>query len=229
MDTGTGPLKKETLVEQAIKRMERMIETEAWPLGSRIPPEPELVQLFGVSRNSIREAVKSLIHVGVLEARQGDGTYVCSKSSLNAVLCNQFRKADDGEILEVRRCLEREIARLASKRRTNGDILEMQNWLRLTEEAYCMGDYDAYVQNDYRFHLAIASATHNRLMISLYDSIAESVQGTVGASIGRRVNQFVETMRIHKDLLGAIERQEEDRAANHVEELLSLMRRTLDS
>lgn len=202
------PLKKQTLVEQAIAQMEELIETGAWPIGSRIPPEPELVQTFGVSRNSIREAVKSLIHVGVLEARQGDGTYVNSKSSLNAMLLNQFRKADEREITEVRLCLEREMARLAAVRRTESDLNEMRSFLQLSIEACQAGDHSAYVQYDYQFHLAMAAATHNRLLVNLYESIAGDVQRTVIRSLMRNES----LVHLHEQLFDAIVQQDADLA-----------------
>jgi len=216
----SGPLKKQSLVEQAIGRIERMIETEAWPVGSRIPPEPELVQAFGVSRNCLREAVKSLVHVGVLEARQGDGTYVVSKSGLDALLGNRFRQAEESETVEVRACLEREIARLAARRRRNEDIEEIRNWLRLSGEAYRRGDLAEYVRSDYRFHLAIAYASGNRLLISLYENIADAVQRSVDTSTERGAVGFDETERLHGNLLAAIEERNPERAEEVVRELL---------
>ncbi|MBN3524422.1 FadR/GntR family transcriptional regulator [Paenibacillus apiarius] len=216
------PLRKQTLVEQAIERMEQLIQSESWPLGSRIPPEPELVQAFGVSRNSIREALKSLIHVGVLEARQGDGTYVCSKSSLNALLFHQLKKADERETAEVRFCLEREIARLAAERRTESDIEEMRKWLRLSGEAHRMGDDSAHVQHDYRFHLALATATHNRLLVSLYESIAGAVQQSVCASVMRSETRSAEMTLIHEQLIDAIEEQDVNEAELLVRRSLQL-------
>ncbi|BFH10500.1 GntR family transcriptional regulator [Paenibacillus dendritiformis] len=215
------PLKKQTLVEQAIERMEELIQSESWPLDSRIPPEPELVQAFGISRNSIREAVKSLIHVGVLEARQGDGTYVCSKSSLNAILHHQLRKADIREAAEVRFCLEREIARLAAERRTDADLDAMRRWLSQANEAFRLGDDDAYVRHDYQFHLALAAATHNQLLVNLYSSIADAVRQSVDLFI-KRSPQREKMACFHEELVDAIERQDGNAAQRLVRQLLEL-------
>lgn len=216
----TGPIKKQTLTDQAIQRVERMIETGVWPVGSRIPPEPELVRAFGVSRNCLREAIKSLIHVGVLEARQGDGTYVRSKSSLNAMLSHRFGKAAGDDIIEVRRCLEKEIARLAALRRTDDDVAELRKRLALAVEAYRAGDLDRYVREDFLFHLGIARATRNGLLISLYESISESVQRSVDAYLDHPENSFEDTIRLHERLLEAVSARNAEMAEQVVLDLL---------
>lgn len=215
------PVKKQTLVEQVIEQIEQLIQSDSWPLGSRIPPEPELMQVFNVSRNSIREAVKSLIHVGVLEARQGDGTYVCSKSSLNAILHHQLMKADRREAAEVRFCLEREIARLAAERRTDTDLEAMRRWLSLMSESFRIGDDDAYVRHDYQFHLALATATHNQLLVNLYSSIADAVRQSVDLFI-KRSPQREKMACFHEELVDAIERQDGNAAQQLVRQLLEL-------
>src|ERR1700759_1625593 len=66
------------VIDEVLAQMEDLVASGEWPVGSRIPPEPELVGHLGVGRNSVREAVRALSHAGVLEARQGDGTYVRS-------------------------------------------------------------------------------------------------------------------------------------------------------
>ena len=64
------------LVDQVIDQMRGAITAGEWPVGRRIPPEPELVTALGVGRNTVREAVRALSHAGLLEVRQGDGTFV---------------------------------------------------------------------------------------------------------------------------------------------------------
>ncbi|MBW7458333.1 GntR family transcriptional regulator, partial [Paenibacillus sepulcri] len=71
-----------TLVEQVARQIEAMIESGDWAVGTRIPAEPELMTQLQVSRNTLREAIRALIHAGLLKTRQGDGTYVSSSSAL---------------------------------------------------------------------------------------------------------------------------------------------------
>src|SRR3954447_7608676 len=70
------------LIEQVIEQLREQIIAGTWAIGSRIPTESELAQLTGTSRNTVREAVQSLVHAGLLERRQGSGTYVLAASEL---------------------------------------------------------------------------------------------------------------------------------------------------
>ena len=77
---------------------------------------------FGVSRNTLREAIQALIHNGVLQARQGDGTYILAANRFDASIQNQLKAAGLRDTLEVRFALERETAQLAAQRATEADI-----------------------------------------------------------------------------------------------------------
>jgi DNA-binding FadR family transcriptional regulator len=74
------------LSEQVVAQLEAQIAAGEWPVGSKIPAEPELVAALGVGRNTVREAVRALEHAGLLEPRRGDGTYVRATSDLGAAL-----------------------------------------------------------------------------------------------------------------------------------------------
>ena len=82
-----------------------MIESGKWGVGMRIPAEPELMNELNVSRNTLREAIRALIHAGLLKTKQGDGTYVCSSSALGAVLKKrQYFDADQYRPLQSYQC-----------------------------------------------------------------------------------------------------------------------------
>src|ERR1700754_628703 len=86
------------LVDQVIAQMREAIRAGDWRIGTRIPPEPELVQALGVGRNTVREAVRALSHAGLLEVRQGDGTFVRATSEISGAL----RRMCGDELREVR-------------------------------------------------------------------------------------------------------------------------------
>src|SRR5215216_7718561 len=90
------------LVDQVIAQLRGQIATGEWPVGSRIPTEPELVELLGVARNTVREAVRALAHNGLLDIRQGSGTYVVATSELAGVMHRRFADADPRHIAELR-------------------------------------------------------------------------------------------------------------------------------
>ncbi|MFD0823310.1 FadR/GntR family transcriptional regulator, partial [Micromonospora zhanjiangensis] len=104
---------RRTRIRQTIDRLRAAIEDGSWPLGSKIPTEPQLVEALGVGRNTVREAVRALVHAGVLECRQGSGTYVISTDELAGAVARQFPAARLAEVVEVRRAFEVEAARLA--------------------------------------------------------------------------------------------------------------------
>ena len=74
--------RRASVIGDVISQMETMVVSGEWPVGTRIPPEPELVAALGVGRNSVREAVRALAHSGMLEVRQGDGTWVRAANDL---------------------------------------------------------------------------------------------------------------------------------------------------
>src|SRR4051812_14827640 len=102
------------LCDQVIARLRHQITSGAWPMGSRIPTEPELVQQLGVARNTVREAVRALAHNGLLDIRQGSGTYVVATSELAVVMRRRFAAADRGHVIELRSALEVAAAGLAA-------------------------------------------------------------------------------------------------------------------
>jgi DNA-binding FadR family transcriptional regulator len=204
-----------TLTEQIAAQLDQLIQSGEWAVGQRIPAEPELVEQLGVSRNTVREAVKALIHAGLLEARQGDGTYVCSKSDLGAALNRRFKKSDLMEILEVRYALEREAVRLAAERRTEEDIEYLQQCLMNHKDA---GGKPEYVEVDLELHKAIVQATHNSILIDLYEHMTETVKATIHPA-SELQHQHDE---IHADLVKYIVEQNVDAAVDTVHRLIQL-------
>jgi DNA-binding FadR family transcriptional regulator len=99
------------LIDATVAQLRARITSGDWPVGSRIPPEPALVELLGVGRNTVREAVQSLVHAGLVERRQGSGTYVLSASELAVSMGRQIADARQRDVIEVRRSLEVEAAR----------------------------------------------------------------------------------------------------------------------
>src|SRR5688572_14543871 len=110
-----------------------------WPVGTRIPTEPDLVAALGVGRNTVREAVRALVHAGVLERRQGSGTYVTSRHELTGVMTRRLEGAEVTDAIEVRRAFEVEAARLAAIRRTPSDLKALDKALAAREAAWTSG------------------------------------------------------------------------------------------
>ncbi len=106
---------KQTLAEKVRKSLEQEIITGKYELGSKIPPETLLVQQFQVGRNTVREAVQSLIHLGLLEARQGSGTYVIAKDHFTASMMTLCQNVNNDDYNEFKNLLGRFILKNLSK------------------------------------------------------------------------------------------------------------------
>src|SRR5690349_24962417 len=98
-----GPVARpRALSDQVIATLRAQITSGEWAVGSRIPTEPVLVEQLGVARNTVREAVRALAHNGLLDIRQGSGTYVVATSELAAVLGRRFAAAPQHDVVELR-------------------------------------------------------------------------------------------------------------------------------
>ncbi|WP_326550923.1 FadR/GntR family transcriptional regulator [Micromonospora sp. NBC_01813] len=202
---------RQTLVRQVIESLREQIAVGDWPLGSRIPTEPRLAEALGVGRNTVREAVRALVHAGVLECRQGSGTYVVSTDELASAVARRCATAEWRETVEVRRAFEVEAARLAASRRTPDDLRLLDQALADREAAWRTGDLTQFVEADVALHQAILAAAHNDMLAELYASIGAAMRATVAEAVGPQMHpdQHVD----HARLVTAIRDGDPDRAA----------------
>ncbi len=163
------------LIDSAVEALSSRIASGEWPVGSRIPPEPSLVELLGVGRNTVREAVQSLVHAGLLERRQGSGTYVISNSELAVSIGREIAAARQRDVVEVRRALEVEAARLAARRRTSTDAASLMAHRDARAAAYLDGEIDRMVDTDLALHRAIVRTAANPVLLSLYENLIDAI------------------------------------------------------
>ncbi|GAA1257591.1 FadR/GntR family transcriptional regulator [Sphaerisporangium rubeum] len=171
-----------SLVDQVIEQLKDQITSGSWQMHAKIPTETVLAEQLGVGRNTVREAVRALTHAGLLECRQGDGTYVRATSELSGAMARRLRAAEHMEILEVRRALEIEAAKLAAVRRTEGDIELIEAALKRRDQAWMAADTDTFVEADLAFHIAVVEATHNRVLIDLYKDFSTALRASIAAA-----------------------------------------------
>ena len=169
------------LVNQVIDQLRGAIVAGEWPVGRRIPNESVLVEELGVGRNTVREAVRALAHAGLLDVRQGDGTYVRATSEVSGAL-RRLCGAELRDVLQVRRALEVEGARLAATHRTAGDVDEMRALLVLRDRHLGAGDADEFARADAEFHLAVVRSSHNAMLTELYRGLIEAVTASVATT-----------------------------------------------
>ncbi|MCO6009786.1 FCD domain-containing protein [Actinoallomurus purpureus] len=210
MNLGPVP-RRAALSDQVIARLRQQITSGAWPVGSRIPTEPELAERLGVARNTVREAVRALAHNGMLDIRQGSGTYVVATSELAGVMQRRFAAADRRDVTEVRGALEAAAAGLAAERRTEEDLRRLDALLERREKAWASGDRDLFVDADAAFHLSVVAASHNEVMAELYADLGQVIRDSLREHFGAELSP--EEYMDHARLLDAIRARDADTAA----------------
>src|SRR3954464_6761175 len=213
------------LIEQVIEQLREQIVAGTWAIGSRIPTQAGLAQLTGTSRNTVPEGGQSLVHAGLLERRQGSGTYVLAASEFAGAVGRRVATAHHVHVLEVRRTLEAGAARLAALHRTPDDVARLRGLIVERNAAARRGDVDAQIAADVAVHRAIGQAAHNPVLHELYenvfDTVSENVRSNLDLHGGADENE-------HVALVDAIEAQDPQRAeveaAGFLDELLALLR-----
>ncbi|GGM90103.1 FadR/GntR family transcriptional regulator [Streptomyces fuscichromogenes] len=203
--------RRSALSEQVIAELRNQITSGEWPVGSRIPTEPELVEQLGVARNTVREAVRALAHNGLLDIRQGSGTYVAATSELAGVMHRRFAEADPRHIAELRSTLESSAARLAAVRRTEKDLRQLDALLARREQAWRSGDAETFVTADATLHLAVVAASHNDVLTAMYADLGEVLREWLRADVGAELTP--QSYMDHTRLVEAIRAGDADAAA----------------
>jgi GntR family transcriptional repressor for pyruvate dehydrogenase complex len=214
------------LYEQIVQQIEESILKGELGEGSQLPAERDLAKQFGVSRTAVREAIKALQEKGLVDAFPGRGTFVTNGTS-NSMRRSLDRIIKSGEpdgwayLVEVREILEPEIAALAAVRASDQDLAAMRDAVQVMDHA--VGDSDTFIEADLDFHLALAEAAANPIVLSLIDSIVgllrEQRLRTFRVGGGPERGQFH-----HKRILEAIKRHDSQGARAAMQLHLSQVR-----
>jgi len=200
------PVRNVPLARQVADQIRQLISSGSWPVGGKIPGENELSVELGISRNSLREALRALVHAGLLEARPGDGTYVRAASELGVTLHRRVGAGDLEEAFEVRSMLEQRGAGLAAERATDAQLAAIRTALRQRDAARDSGDEAAYVAEDLAFHEAVVQAGGNSLLAELYAHLQDAVRTNITQTLAWDASARIESL--HHDLLAAIEQHQ---------------------
>lgn len=161
---GGQPTRGQSVVEQLRQRL----QDGTWSIGTKLPGEHELSAELGVGRNTLREALRSLVNAGLLTARRGDGTYVIATDDLEVALTRRVTPEERLHAMEVRSALEIEAARLAATRATPAEVEHLRH---LTEQRSIASrgpsDVD-FIRADLAWHDAVARAARNPILLEIY-------------------------------------------------------------
>ncbi|MEW2296215.1 FCD domain-containing protein [Streptomyces sp. NPDC006743] len=200
----SAPRRATSLSAQLVESLRSHIEAGGWPVGTRIPPEQALIEELGVGRSTLREAIGALVHLGLLEPRPGDGTYVRSASELQSVMVRRASSAKRDNVLELRTVLEEYAAGAAALRRDEEQLQQLRELLADADAAGDSQDTAAAVSVDALFHRAVVRASGNDLLIEMYDHLGTALTSSLGG-LPWDAAHAEEHARLHRQLVAAVE------------------------
>lgn len=222
-------LERTSIGLQAADAIKGLILSGELKPGDSLPPERELATMLGISRPSLREAIRVLSALNVVEPRHGGGTFVTSlqprelAQPINFLL--QVDRMAFRHLLEVRQVLEVGAARLAALRITDDQLAALRDLTGRAERA--LGRAERFLEFDFEIHTAIIEATGNPIYISLYQSIAdlslESRKRTARSAATRRAAHLG-----HLAIVAALSSRDADAAAAAMHDHLDVVRHALD-
>lgn len=199
------------LYSKIVEWLQADISSGKYKPGEKIPPEPELMKLYGVGRSTIREAIKTLAMSGILVVQQGSGTSV--NTNLEGLSIEQrLRRANVAEIQQVRRLLEKEVVRQAVENRSAEHLLSIGDALEARRQALLAEDLAAVMEADIAFHVAIARASGNSVLANLYYHFTLILRDFFSNRSTRGISRFAMNHYLHEELLQAIGQRDGRRA-----------------
>ena len=213
------PVRK-SLPRQIADMLEEQIRNNEYEIGDKLPPEPMLCEMFGVSRNTVREAIQSLTNSGLLETRQGDGTYVVAKERLQVEFFNIMNATTYQNIVEVRNLLEKHIVVSAIQNSTPEDLERIRDFLN--RRNHTGGSIREASEADLNFHMAVAEATHNDIILNIYRYVSEYFNEFIYEKLHQGAQDEKDIDRIHVLLYQAIQDRNVEMALDCVGRIIEL-------
>ena len=205
-------IERVNLTKSIIDQFETLISEGTLKPGEKLPPETKLAEELSVSRPALREALRALELVGVIQKKSGDGTYI-SEDIVSEPVKFMFlmKKNETHKLFEARKVLETGLAGIAAEKRSDEDIEkmraaldEMKKYLRSSRKKFLKGDMD--------FHMAIIKATQNEILGGLSIPLNELLlEGRAKKS--HTLEVLVKSIEQHEEILKAIERHDSARAS----------------
>lgn len=204
-------IKRLSLPEEMAGKLREQISNGQWKTDERLPTEPELMKLFGVSRSTVREAVRILSHSGWVRVQQGQGTFVESVLPDLMPFSHPLKNADEEHLDEVRMLLEKKVVEKACLNRTEKDLAEMEWFLSERKKYSERGDTEQCIDMDIGFHTSIAKASGNPILADLYHAFAVRLKAHF-IQFFKTSEDFSVSQELHEQLLQNIRRKNIDEA-----------------
>jgi len=209
-------IRTKKIYEEVADSLINMIKQGLLKPGDKLDSVEKLAEKFGVGRSAVREALSGLRSMGLVEMKQGEGTYVAefepAKFKLPVSTAFLMKTKHIKELYEVRKILEAGTAEIAALKHEDFDLEEIKNALNKMETANAYGDEEVAASADAEFHMAIAKASQNNLLINLMGSVSELINETIKDA--RQVllcfeNRSDKLLNEHKEIFEAIKKRDE--------------------
>lgn len=219
------PVNTISVVDEVVKRITDAILRKDLKPGQKIPTENEFCDKLGVGRNSLREAIKMLSALGILEIRRGDGTYIAEKISPSAfdslVYSVILQQSTPDEILELRKSLDIDVLELVINKATNEDILLLEDIHREFLSHLEKEDYEKIAIWDLQFHYALIDIARNpllgRIVKGVYALFWPSLENTL-----RRRKEYIGAYQKHGEIMEIITSRDKARIPSVIEKSLEV-------
>jgi len=212
-------IERKSLAEEVVSRLRQSISSGAFSVGEKLPIEADLMKMYGVGRSTIREAIKVLSNSGFLSVKQGSGTFVVSSFAANEPISMRLKRAQSSDLDEIRQILEMKIAEKAALKRTKTDLKKIRVCLAEIKKANFSGNLENCISADILFHTALASASHNDILLELYQLASEHLDKYY-KKIYDSAEVFKTAFALHEKLCFYIENGDAKEAWNTAEEII---------
>lgn len=213
-------IQKRSLADEVASQISAYIQSGHYVVNQKLPTEPELMKQFGVGRSSIREAIRMLANSGMLRVQQGVGTFVEEYSASNETLQQRLKRAKARDIDEVRQLIEVKIAQKAAVNHTEEQLTIIEEFLVQRGKAAQAGLLEECVQADINFHLSIAKASGNDILIDLYQAFSSRLKDWF-LQIYPDTQSFIQTNELHKSLFQSISERDEEKTLLYATQILN--------
>lgn len=203
------PVRRTKVYEEVAERIRRLIVDGRLRPGDKLPPERELSERFGVSRTSVRDAIRVLDLTGLLEPRQGEGTVVreltpdALAQPLASILVHN--RALLAELLDVRKMIEPDLAARAASRATAGEVAKLEEIFARQRAKVRAGEMA--IEEDSEFHYALATASRNRVVMKVVDVLMDLLQDSRQRSL-QSPGRLEKSLQGHRRILDAVKRHD---------------------
>lgn len=223
-------VRKTRVSEEIIEQVRDLIVSGRLQPGDRLPAERELARTFRVGRSAVREAIRAMESLGIVEARAGEGTFVATLAGSHArdpIIATLFQTwSTQRKLFEVRRVLEPGLAALAARRATAEQVEKLRGVLG--EQAVQVQRGETGVKQDTMFHFLIAEATGNEVLLRIVDNLMDLLRKTRETSL-QHGDRPARSLKQHRAILSAIEARDPAAAERRMREHIHAIERLVFS